>query len=827
MRLKVLVNSTDFSDAALVEQSRITKEISGRVSTAQISFVAGREAVYGSALYDEATYGVDAAELADVELRDQDTDDLLFAGYIAETKRSRCQESPDELQIDCTCSDWTTMLDVVIPEATFTGQTDRAIIQALVSTYAPRLSALTANIASTSTLGSFEIKETTLRNALDELCELTGCEYRVDFTKALHYFVEGTFPAAFDLSTERDEYRIDEYTRDAKGLVNRCIVLGGLLPGGTEIRVQYDDPVSQGLYGVKETTIVDRQISLTPEALLRAQVAVEANAYPLESGTAVTYKDGLDIGQSVDLYHGELAIDGTYLIRSMEMAWLEDKETVQYTIQFGVPKPNLERLLRMLDARNRRATAIPTAVPVEGSVTDASIGSGGLSADVIGSVNAGAIIGTISSTQIGSVNANSIIGLISATQIGSVNATAILGAIQASQIAAVNAGTIQGAITAGQIGSVNATTIQGVIISSQVADDLIDRLSLFNHEFRPLVRLDTDPTLPDTEWPEGSAYVNVTLGVFRKVVSGAWQTVTENDAISGKLSYHYIGTLNAGNIIGLIAAGQINSITASQITGAITSAQISSVSASAIVGSITASQISTVNASAIQGSITSSQIGSVAASTITGTITSSQISTVSASSITGTITSGQIATVSASSITGTLTAGQIASVNATAISGSITATQIGSINAASITIGLVGNSQLASGISASKLTLGTLDASVVTVTNLSASSITTGTMSANRISGGTTSGITITGSTFTSGTISSASAIGSAGDVTANNYLVAGIGVQVSGSTVVNTRKSAIAGPTGGAVVDTQARAVIDLILAAMRASTGHGLIAG
>ena len=45
----------------------------------------------------------------------------------------------------------------------------------------------------------------------------------------------------------------------------------------------------------------------------------------------------------------------------------------------------------------------------------------------------------------------------------------------------------------------------------------------------------------------------------------------------------------------------------------------------------------------------------------------------------------------------------------------------------------------------------------------------------------------------------------------------------IGGDSVVGTRHSAIAGPTGGSVIDTQARAAIDLALAALRS---HGLIA-
>ena len=54
------------------------------------------------------------------------------------------------------------------------------------------------------------------------------------------------------------------------------------------------------------------------------------------------------------------------------------------------------------------------------------------------------------------------------------------------------------------------------------------------------------------------------------------------------------------------------------------------------------------------------------------------------------------------------------------------------------------------------------------------------------------------------------------GDVHASRVLVGGV-------PVLGSRRAAIAGPEGGAVVDVEARARINMILAAMR---GHGLIA-
>ena len=52
--------------------------------------------------------------------------------------------------------------------------------------------------------------------------------------------------------------------------------------------------------------------------------------------------------------------------------------------------------------------------------------------------------------------------------------------------------------------------------------------------------------------------------------------------------------------------------------------------------------------------------------------------------------------------------------------------------------------------------------------------------------------------------------------------IVRGSSVIIDGNQVIGSRASAIAAPSGGATVDTQARTAIDQILSALR---GHGLI--
>jgi hypothetical protein len=650
MELRVFVEDANYSDAVLSEDLTIFKDISDRVSTCSVTFISqgGLEVSrYGTALFDSATYGIDVRELYNIRIEDINGV-RHFAGEISLVEFDR--KKSGLLFLKCQCRDYTALLDRTnVPDATFVGQSDRAILQALIGTYAPTISATSGNIQQIQVLGNFEVKDKTLRQAIEELCELTGAEWRVDYNRNLLYFVPGTYAAPFGLSSVADfvpygdqgtiwdnatqtwnetpqtwdelvetvpvaVYGIDaftRYTRDFIIPINSCTVLGGFLAEGVEINVTYKDPISINQYGVRSHTIVDRQILVASDAILRAAATVRQHAYPEESFSLSTKRDGLDIGQSLPVYHGDFQVNGAYIIRSMRLKQ-RSRTLTDYELDLGAKPPDEWRLLRQIEARARRGTAPIVALPASGSVTTGSIGSGGISANVL-------LGGTISGVDI------------------DINSSQIIGTITGSNVV-VDAGTIQGVITGANVG-VDVQTFEGVIVSSQVADNLIDRLSLLADSLRPIVRLASAPALPDPNYPENSFYQNTTDLVFYKNVGGTWTLSHHDNAVLGKLEYYNLGTIEAEKIVGQIVAAQIDQINASQIIGQIQAGNIGSVNASAIVGTISASNIGGVFANVIQGSITAGQISTVNAATITvGTLNSTQIGSVNA----GTITTGSI-----------------------------------------------------------------------------------------------------------------------------------------------------------------------------------------
>jgi hypothetical protein len=636
MRLHVFIEDTLYSDAVIHDSLEIRKDISDRMSTARATFKipSGGDA----ARYDEAQYGIDVRELYEVRIED-DGGNRHFAGQISRIEKER--PSSAVTFYNCDLTDYTWILEqTVVPFATFTGQSDRAILQSLIGSYAPQVSALTANVAQiVSSVGYFEVREKTLRQAIEELCELTGGEWRVDYYKALHYFLPTANPAPFSLSSEPNgttSFGIDAFTRATRDFirpVNRCTVIGGLLAGGTQINITYDDPVSQSIYGVRATTIVDREITLAVDATLRAKAIVDQYAYPQESISLTTFKDGLEIGQSLTVFHSDYQISGQYIIRSIQIKQEAKGTLTKYSLSLGAKEPDASRLLRQLEARTRRNTQIPEAVPGPGSVGNASISGSGLSVSHL--------TGEISATGNVAINANALFGNVTAGQDIEISASVVAGTFTAANGIIVNANTLQGVITGPSI-AVDVQTFQGAIISSQVADGLIDRLSLLSEPLRWIPNLASDPTLPDVNYPAGSFYRRTGDNQFRKNVAGSWANATESEAISGKLAFHSIGTIKAGSIIGLIAAGQIDNINAGQIVGGITAGQITSVNMSSLTGTLTVSNAGRINVTALQGTLTVGDAASVNVNALTGTLTTGMGATINVGALNGQINGTQI-----------------------------------------------------------------------------------------------------------------------------------------------------------------------------------------
>lgn len=151
-----------------------------------------------------------------------------FAGYLTKIKRDVVGVTK---VFHCEWQDYTILTDRVIVNEVYEDKTDAYIINDLCTKYLPEIDGSTY-VSTGKTNDRIIFNRVTLRQAFNKLAHNSGMDWRLDYSKYLHYFTPETNLAPFgisddpDLSTTYPCYGL-EYTRDATQLINRQIVQGG------------------------------------------------------------------------------------------------------------------------------------------------------------------------------------------------------------------------------------------------------------------------------------------------------------------------------------------------------------------------------------------------------------------------------------------------------------------------------------------------------------------------------------------------------------------------------------------------------------------------
>lgn len=385
MQLYPFVDGTDVSSVSIMEETEIRRDSSDAISTARVVFFIDSEYVYGVGRYGEARYVFAPREWQEIQIKDQ-AGVNQFAGFIASIER---KSPPGEMTtFECDCVDYGTLLDRTHVNLTYpAGWTDKNIILDAFSGQAA-ITVNPANIAHIATLpGDFDAKDISLRELLDRLRELTGGEWRVDYSPArnLYYYVAGSVAAPWVVTDEGNgNHHMDSVTRDSAGLANLILVLGGFDANGAEVSATAKDLTSQGKYTILSATVVDRSIADAEMAGLRAETEIARRAFPRVSGKFSTILDGLDVGQTATILNRPLAINGAFLLRAVTIKQVSKSEGgieqaghiyCQYEVEFGQPEPNSVFKLRRLLERPKQPAYTPVARPAAGSIGPGSFAS--------------------------------------------------------------------------------------------------------------------------------------------------------------------------------------------------------------------------------------------------------------------------------------------------------------------------------------------------------------------------------------------------------------------------------------------------------------------
>jgi hypothetical protein len=379
MRVRAAIDGYEISNACLVDGLEIDQDSTQAISTCSFSVIQA----YGVGRYDSARYSQAAfvyewelREWAELEFWDQDTSEILFAGYIQSIER---QAEAQHLRYRVECSDWGILFDRALVTQTWpAGTPDSTIVGDLIA-YVPGFTAGTI-VTQVGDIGEFEAKDARARDILDNLCELTGGEWNVGYDGRVNYYRQGSIVAPFALSDHpetpgAEPYQLLDFGSDFADAANRIVVLGAVTDEG-EVRATAEHGASQAQYGVLSASVIDRNLADQTTAELLAQSEVAVRALPKPTITAAVWTPGLTRGMTVDIEALKYGVSASLILRKLHIAIAAPDRsravafghTIKYTATLGWRPPDIVYSLRRMQRRPVERTKAPAALVPPGSI---------------------------------------------------------------------------------------------------------------------------------------------------------------------------------------------------------------------------------------------------------------------------------------------------------------------------------------------------------------------------------------------------------------------------------------------------------------------------
>lgn len=150
---------------------------------------------------------------------------LIFAGRITDVPQVKIGQGTYIYEVNCL--DYTQDLQRNLVIGTYSTQTAGAIIKDIINTYAKSLGTFNVEDGENVEYIAFNYKYPL--ECIEELCNLTGYDFYVDYEKNVHFFDATENPAPYSLTDDiaDGEYRDLAISIDKSSLINKQTVRGG------------------------------------------------------------------------------------------------------------------------------------------------------------------------------------------------------------------------------------------------------------------------------------------------------------------------------------------------------------------------------------------------------------------------------------------------------------------------------------------------------------------------------------------------------------------------------------------------------------------------
>ena len=151
---------------------------------------------------------------------------VLFGGYVVSVVINS-KMGAGAVMATLSCVDYSRLLDSNLVHQTYENMTDKQVIDAIVAEYCLGFGITTTNVLTGVTIEQISFNYLQPSQCFRKICELTGRNWYIDYTKDIHYFPLATNSAPFNIDSSCAKYTDLKISKDSTQIKNRVYVRGG------------------------------------------------------------------------------------------------------------------------------------------------------------------------------------------------------------------------------------------------------------------------------------------------------------------------------------------------------------------------------------------------------------------------------------------------------------------------------------------------------------------------------------------------------------------------------------------------------------------------
>lgn len=212
MSITLTINGTDRTERVEMDSLRIENILTRRRDVCDFNIISHSGNSVTPVLGQEVIIRLDGTK--------------VFGGVITELEQK--VTSYKVIMWKVSCQDYTRLLDRKLVAESYENMTVNAIIADIKATYFPSGFTIT-NVNCTLTIKSVKFNYLPISKCLEELADITGYDFYVDYDKDVHFFEMSTNPASIDIEDANGSHIYDSLVirKDNSQVRNSIIVRGG------------------------------------------------------------------------------------------------------------------------------------------------------------------------------------------------------------------------------------------------------------------------------------------------------------------------------------------------------------------------------------------------------------------------------------------------------------------------------------------------------------------------------------------------------------------------------------------------------------------------